>query len=52
VPPPFSAFPSPYTASYAVGAVRTDSGIIGGIGGCAAQNLEQEFRAGSRSTRS
>jgi para-nitrobenzyl esterase len=42
---PFSAFPSPYTASYAVGAVWTDSGFIGGIGGCAAQNLEQEFRA-------
>ena len=42
---PFSAFPSPYIASYAVGAVWTDSGFIGGIGGCAAQNLEQEFRA-------
>ena len=42
---PFSAFPSPYTAAYAAGAVWTDSGFIGGIGGCAAQNLEQEFRA-------
>jgi carboxylesterase type B len=42
---PFSAYPSPYTAAYAAGAVWTDSGFIGGIGGCAAQTLEQEFRA-------
>ena len=42
---PFNAFPSPYTAAYAVGAVWTDSGFIGGIGGCAAQNQEQEFRS-------
>ena len=41
---PFSAFPSPYTAAYAAGAVWTDSGFIGGIGGCAGQNLEQQFR--------
>jgi para-nitrobenzyl esterase len=41
---PFSAFPSPYTAAYAVGAVWTDSGFIGSIGGCAAQNQEQTFR--------
>ncbi len=42
---PFSAFPSPYNAAYATGAVWTDSGFIGGIGGCAAQTLEQQFRA-------
>jgi carboxylesterase type B len=41
---PFSAFPSPYTAAYAVGAVWTDSGFIGSIGGCAAQRQEQTFR--------
>lgn len=41
---PFSAFPSPYTAAYAIGAVWTDSGFIGSIGGCAAQNQEQTFR--------
>jgi para-nitrobenzyl esterase len=41
---PFSAFPSPYTAAYAVGAVWTDSGFIGSIGGCAAQSQEQTFR--------
>lgn len=42
---PFSAFPSPYNAAYPTGAVWTDSGFIGGIGGCAAQTLEQQFRA-------
>jgi carboxylesterase type B len=41
---PFSAFPSPYTAAYAIGAVWTDSGFLAGIGGCAAQNQEQVFR--------
>jgi carboxylesterase type B len=41
---PFSAFPSPYTAAYAIGAVWTDSGFIGSIGGCAAQKQEQTFR--------
>ncbi len=41
---PFSAFPSPYTAAYAVGAVWTDSGFLAGIGGCAAQSQEQTFR--------
>jgi para-nitrobenzyl esterase len=41
---PFSAFPSPYTAAYAIGAVWTDSGFIGSIGGCAAQSQEQTFR--------
>jgi carboxylesterase type B len=41
---PFSSFPSPYTAAYAVGAVWTDSGFLAGIGGCAAQSQEQVFR--------
>ncbi|MGH3170721.1 MAG: carboxylesterase/lipase family protein, partial [Trebonia sp.] len=36
---PWSAYPSPYTAAYAIGAIWTDSGAIGGIGGCAEQNL-------------
>lgn len=41
---PFSGFPSPYTAAYAIGAVWTDSGFIGSIGGCVAQRQEQTFR--------
>jgi para-nitrobenzyl esterase len=41
---PWSAFPSPYTGAYAIGAVWTDSGFLAGIGGCAAQNQEQVFR--------
>lgn len=40
---PWSAYPSPYTAAYAIGAIWTDSGFIGGIGGCATQNLAQQF---------
>lgn len=36
---PWSAYPSPYTAAYAIGAIWTDSGAIGGIGGCPEQNL-------------
>jgi para-nitrobenzyl esterase len=31
---PFSAFPSPYTAAYAIAAIWTDSGQVAGIGGC------------------
>jgi para-nitrobenzyl esterase len=45
---PWSSFPSPYPTAYAIGAVWTDSGFIGGIGGCATQNLASEFRAGTR----
>jgi para-nitrobenzyl esterase len=45
---PWSSFPSPYTTAYAIGAVWTDSGFQGGIGGCAEQNLASEFRAGTR----
>jgi para-nitrobenzyl esterase len=41
---PFSSFPSPYTAAYAIGAAWTDSGFLAGIGGCAAQSQEQTFR--------
>jgi carboxylesterase type B len=40
---PWSAYPSPYTASYAIGAIWTDSGFIAGIGGCPTQNLAAEF---------
>jgi para-nitrobenzyl esterase len=41
---PWSSFDSPYTASYAIGAIWTDSGFIAGIGGCATQSLEQTFK--------
>lgn len=40
---PWSAYPSPYTAAYAIGAIWTDSGTIGGIGGCPEQNLAATF---------
>jgi para-nitrobenzyl esterase len=40
---PLSAYPSPYTAAYAIGAIWTDSGFVAGIGGCPEQNLAQEF---------
>jgi para-nitrobenzyl esterase len=45
---PWSSFPSPYTTAYAIGAVWTDSGFTGGIGGCATQDLAGQFRAGTR----
>ncbi|MFZ1996276.1 MAG: carboxylesterase family protein [Solirubrobacteraceae bacterium] len=45
---PWSSFPSPYTTAYAIGAVWTDSGFTGGIGGCATQNLAGQFGAGTR----
>ena len=45
---PWTAFPAPYTAAYAVGAIFTDSGAVTGIGGCTAQNLAQQFAAGAR----
>ena len=44
---PFSSYPSPYTAAYAIGAVWTDSGFITGIGGCPAQNLAAQFARGT-----
>ncbi len=40
---PWSAYPSPYTAAYAIGAIWTDSGTIGGIGGCPELNLAVTF---------
>jgi carboxylesterase type B len=40
---PWSAFPGPYTAAYAIGAIWTDSGRLSGIGGCPAQNLAARF---------
>jgi carboxylesterase type B len=40
---PFSAFPSPYTSAYAIGAIWTDSGTIGGIGGCATLALTRDL---------
>jgi carboxylesterase type B len=40
---PWSAYPSPYTASYAIGAIWTDSGFVSGIGGCPTQNLAAQF---------
>jgi para-nitrobenzyl esterase len=43
---PWSAFPQPYTAAYAVAAIWTDSGFITGIGGCPEQNLAQQFARG------
>ncbi|HET9170700.1 MAG TPA: carboxylesterase family protein [Actinospica sp.] len=45
---PWSAYPSPYTAAYAVGAIFTDSGAVTGIGGCTAQTLADEFAASTR----
>ncbi len=40
---PWSAFPGPYTAAYAIGAIWTDSGFLTGIGGCPTQNLAARF---------
>jgi para-nitrobenzyl esterase len=40
---PWNAFPSPYTAAYAIGAIWTDSGFVTGIGGCPTQNLAAQF---------
>ncbi|HYT94039.1 MAG TPA: carboxylesterase family protein [Gemmataceae bacterium] len=36
---PLSAYPSPYRAAYAIGALLTDSWLYGGIGGCGAQEV-------------
>jgi carboxylesterase type B len=40
---PWSAYASPYTAAYALGAIWTDSGFLTGIGGCPTQNLAATF---------
>jgi carboxylesterase type B len=40
---PWGAFPAPYTAAYAIGAIWTDSGRFAGIGGCPAQRLAAQF---------
>jgi para-nitrobenzyl esterase len=40
---PFSAFPTPYTSAYAIGAIWTDSGTLAGIGGCATLSLTRDL---------
>jgi para-nitrobenzyl esterase len=45
---PWSAYPSPYTAAYAIGDIFTDSGLAAGIGGCTAQTLAQQLAAATR----
>jgi para-nitrobenzyl esterase len=45
---PWSAYASPYTASYAIGAIWTDSGFVTGIGGCPEQNLAAQFAGTTR----
>jgi para-nitrobenzyl esterase len=40
---PWTAFPAPYTAAYALGASWTDSGFVAGIGGCPTQALAAQF---------
>jgi len=45
---PWSKFPSPYTAAYALGAIFTDSGAVTGIGGCTAQSLAGHFAVTTR----
>jgi para-nitrobenzyl esterase len=45
---PWSAYASPYTAAYALGAIWTDSGYLTGIGGCPEQNLAAQFASTTR----
>jgi para-nitrobenzyl esterase len=45
---PFSAYPSPYTSAYAIGAIWTDSGFITGIGGCGALSLDEQLARWTR----
>jgi para-nitrobenzyl esterase len=45
---PWESYPSPYTASYAIGDIWTDSGTIGRIGGCATQQDARTFAARTR----
>ena len=40
---PFSGYPSPYNAAYGWGALLTDGGFIGRIGGCSNQDLAQSL---------
>jgi carboxylesterase type B len=40
---PLGAYPSPYTAAYAIAAIWTDSGFVAGIGGCPEQNLAHQL---------
>ena len=45
---PWSSYPSPYTAAYAIGDIWTDSGFLAGIGGCPTQNLAAQFASSTR----
>jgi para-nitrobenzyl esterase len=45
---PWSSYPHPYTAAYAIGDIWTDSGFLTGIGGCPNQNLAEQFAATTR----
>jgi len=45
---PWSSYPHPYTAAYAIGDIWTDSGYVTGIGGCPNQNLAAEFASSTR----
>ncbi|MER7928737.1 carboxylesterase family protein [Streptomyces sp. NPDC096057] len=40
---PYDSYPTPYTGTYAVGDVWTDSGYMIGLGGCPARRLAQAF---------
>jgi para-nitrobenzyl esterase len=42
---PWGSYPSPYTASYQIGDVWTDSGFLTGIGGCPTQSQVATFAA-------
>jgi hypothetical protein len=45
---PFSGYPSPYNAAYAIGAIFTDIGVIGNIGGCPNQELAESLSQRTR----
>lgn len=45
---PWTSFPSPYAAAYALASVDTDSGYFYGIGGCPAQDLAAQFASTTR----
>jgi carboxylesterase type B len=47
---PWSAYPHPYTAAYAIGAIETDAGLVGGIGGCPEQNLAGQLASSGAPT--
>ncbi|MGH3124630.1 MAG: carboxylesterase family protein, partial [Streptosporangiaceae bacterium] len=44
----WKSYPSPYTAAYLIGDIWTDSGFLGGIGGCPTQNLATQFATTTR----